>query len=366
LNDRMIIEAVLFTAGSPVNLAVLKEMTGNKKNVQKNLNYLIQEYNTRQTALEIIKIEGKYVMQVKPDYANIVRAIAPKELSSPVLRTLSIIAYHQPLLQSNLVEKRGNATYDHVKELEEWGLIRRSPQGRSQILTTTQGFAQYFGLESSDPDYIKQKISEMSNEQRQTGLDKWISLKKKPIGVTIGYLSLMFILGIENFKVVKPYHPNDADIARIKGMDRLIISNGYKKKVSEYYDGEIIEIQAVTFDDLLMTYDKLSHLGRKDKLNEAVEKVNRLKEQYISKSFGISTRVKPATDMVARLLAELKLNVSADGVLIAPDYGLSSEGVDVSQGADILIPTHGNASVNLVERVCKRYDAIIKGLECYD
>ena len=184
----------------------------------------------------------------------------------------------------------------------------------------------------------------------------------KPIGVTRSYLSLMFLLGIENFKVVQPYNPSDADIQRIKSMGKLIISNGYKEKVAEYFDGEIIQIKAVTFDDLLDTIEKLSYLGRRDKVNETMKTVRKLRSQYISKGMSISTSVRPATDMIARLVADMKLTVSADGMLRAPDYGLSSQGVDVSRGADILVPTHNNAPYGMLERVCKRYDAILKGI----
>lgn len=361
ISDHKIIEAALFTAGSPVDLVTLQGLVSNKKRTQKVIEFLIREYHERKGALEIIKIEGKFVMQVKPEYAELVRSIAPGELSSPVLRTLSIIAYHQPIVQSDLVEKRGNAVYDHVRELEEWGLISRSPQGRTKIINTTPWFAEYFGLDSSDPEYIRQRIVQMSTQQGQAGLDKWLGMKK-PIGVTRGYLSLIFLLGIENFKVVEPYNPTDNDIERIKTMGKLVISNGYGEKVAQHFNGEIIEIQAVTFDDLLASFDKLSNLGRKDKVNEAVAKVQKLKEEYLSRSLGITTRVRPATDMIARLVADMKLNVSSDGLLIAPDYGLSGQGVDVSQGADILVPTHANASADIVERVSKRYESILEGI----
>ena len=66
--------------------------------------------------------------------------------------------------------------------------------------------------------------------------------------------------------------------------------------------------------------------------------------------------------MVARLITDMKLNVSASGLLVAPDYGLSSEGVDVSSGADILVPSHKNAADDIIKRVCQRYDAIINGI----
>lgn len=361
IGDREIIEAALFAAGGPVDPNALKELISKRNKVHAVLESLIEEYRNRQTGLDIIELEGKFVMQVKPEYADKVRSVAPRELPSPVLRTLSMIAYHQPLLQSDLVEKRGNATYDHVRELEERGLIKRTPQGRSMILSTTHGFAEYFGLESSEPEYVKRKIIEMVSHDSQVGLDKWLGVKR-PIGVTRGYISLMFLLGIEDFKVVEPYNPSQSEIERMNFLGRLVIAKGYGEKVAQFFNGEIIEIQAVTFDDLLHTIDRLSNLGKKDKVNAAVEKIRTLKSHYMSRAMGVSARVKPGTDMVSRLISDMKLNVSANGMLVAPDYGLSSEGVDVSKDADILVPTHQNAPDNIVERICQRYEAILNGI----
>ncbi|MCL7416102.1 MAG: SMC-Scp complex subunit ScpB [ANME-2 cluster archaeon] len=361
IGDREIIEAALFAAGGPVELAALKELVGKRKKVPGIITSLIEEYKQRHTGLDIVELEGKYVMQVKPEYADMVRSVAPKELPSPILRTLSMIAYHQPLLQSDLVEKRGNATYDHVRELEERGLIKRSPEGRSQMLSTTHAFAEYFGFDSSEPEYVKQKIIDMVSQDSQVGLDKWLGVKK-PIGVTRGYMSLMFLLGIEDFKVVEPYNPTQSDIERINSLGKLIIAKDYGEKAAEYFSGEIIEIQAVTFDDLLETIEGLAHFGKKDKVREALEKIRTKKEQYLSRALSVNARVKPATDMVARLIADMKFNVSNDGLLVAPDYGLSSQGVDISKDADILVPTHQNAPDDIVERVCQRYEAILNGI----
>lgn len=361
IGDREIIEAALFAAGTPIDEATLKELVGKRKKVTRIIKALMEEYSSRDTGLEILELEGKYVMQVKHEYADLVRSVAPKELSSPVLRTLSMIAYHQPILQSDLVEIRGSSAYDHFRELEGRGLIKREPVGRSKIITTSPGFSEYFGLESSDPEYIKQKIIQMAREQGQIPLDKWLGVKK-PIGVTRGYLSLMFLLGIEDFKVVDPYKPTQEEEQRMKGIGKLVISKGYGEKVAEYFNGEIIEIRAVTFDDLLETLGFLYPMGQKDKGLQAIERVKKLKSEYLSKSLGVSARVKPATDMVARLIADMKLNVSNDGLLVAPDYGLSSGGMNVSEGADILVPTHQNASQDIIERVYRRYDAILNGI----
>ena len=91
-----------------------------------------------------------------------------------------------------------------------------------------------------------------------------------------------------------------------------------------------------------------------------------MKERYASKTLVISKRVQPATDMVARIVNDLRIGVSANGVLIAPDYETSSEGVEVGKDADILVPTHRKLEGDLIERVCQKYDAIIDGLKALE
>ncbi len=357
--EKEIIEAALFVSGEPVAIEQLRSLLKGK-DVRGLLGELMEEYSHRTSGLEIKEIEGKYVMQVKPEYAEKVRRMAPKELRSPVLRTLSMIAYHQPITQSGLADRRGGAAYEHVKELEERGLVFATPQGRTRLLSTTPRFAEYFNLDSADPESIRRKIIELAREQKM-GLDKWLG--KQGIGVTPMYESLMGLCGISEYKVVKPYHPGDEERDRVQDLGVLVIPRGYREEVGNYFDGRIIEVSAVTFDDLADSINILAEYGSRIKVKESVNRVRGLKEEYIEKTFSIITKAAPQTEMVSRMVNELRLGISTDGVKIAPDYGTSSEGQEIGVGADILIPTHRNADVDVVKRICQRYDALIEGLK---
>jgi segregation and condensation protein B len=131
--DKGIIEAALFVAGEPLDEERLSALLKGRP-VKEAVQELIQDYKDRDSAIEIVELEGKYVMQVKAGYAEEVRDVAPRELPPPILRTLSMIAYHQPLTQSDLVRIRGNSAYPHVRELEERGLISVAPKGRTRLL----------------------------------------------------------------------------------------------------------------------------------------------------------------------------------------------------------------------------------------
>jgi segregation and condensation protein B len=314
----------------------------------------------RGSAIEIREIDGRFVMQVKPEYAEKVRSVAPKELRSPVLRTLAMIAYHQPLTVAELVHRRGAATYDHVRELVENGLISATPQGRTRLLETTPRFAEYFNLDSTEPEAIKRKIIELAREQKM-GLDKWLG--KQGIGVTPMYESLMALCGIEEYEVINPYAPADEGRDRLSELGVLVIPKGYEERVKKYFEGRVIEVSGATFEELINSINILAEYGSKRKVRESMEYISGLKDEYIEKAYAIEAKVAPQTEMVSRIVGELRLGISSDGVKIAPDYGTSSKGEEIGGGADILIPTHKNAEVDIVKRICQRYDAVIEGLK---
>ncbi len=261
---------------------------------------------------------------------------------------------------AELVERRGAATYDHVRELEESGFVSAVQQGRTRLLRTTQRFAEYFSLESADPEAIKRKIIELAMEQKM-GLDKWLG--KQGIGVSPMYESLMALCGIEKYSVINPYAPAEDELDRIQELGVLVISRGYKEKVAGYFDGRIIEIQATTFEDMINSINILAEYGNRRKVKESIDYISELKEEYIEKANFITAKVMPQTEMISRMINELGIGISGDGIKIAPDYGTSKEGKEIGRGADILIPTHKNAQMDVVKRICQRYDVVIERLK---
>jgi segregation and condensation protein B len=119
---------------------------------------LAQEYEP--SAIEIVDMGGTYVMQLKNTYADRVKRFAPMELSESVLRTLAIIAYHQPVLQSALKQMVGSSVYDHVRELREKGFIKAKKEGRTKNITVTPYFYDYFGFGKKDREKIKEVLYE--------------------------------------------------------------------------------------------------------------------------------------------------------------------------------------------------------------
>ena len=108
----------------------------------------MQQYSDRNTSLEIIELkDDRYVLQLKTKHTPLVKKLVNRPLlSSGPLKTLSYIAYRQPISQKRVIEVRGQHAYGHVKLLREMGLIIVERSGRSISLRTTDYFADYFGL----------------------------------------------------------------------------------------------------------------------------------------------------------------------------------------------------------------------------
>lgn len=177
MDEKSLLEAALFSAGKPVSEQQLKGLMNRSSTYINSLaEKLIEEYRERNSPLEVVRLEGKYALQLKPEYAERVVGFSPGELRQPALRTLSIIAYYQPLQQSELVEIRGQAAYEHVAMLMEKGLIEKKRVGRSYELTTTDAFCDYFGLSKGDVESIKAQIKKKAKLKKES-LTKWIDSK---------------------------------------------------------------------------------------------------------------------------------------------------------------------------------------------
>lgn len=174
MSEISLVEAALFASGAPLSLLeVARVLNTTQERAREVILQLKKEYEQRNSALEVLELEGKYVLQLKAEYSELVSQLAPREISTPVLRTLSIIAYFQPITQSKVVQIRGNKAYEHIKELLERGLVASEKLGRTKLLRTTPGFAEYFGLEKNDMESIKSKIEQIAKEN-QVSIKNWL------------------------------------------------------------------------------------------------------------------------------------------------------------------------------------------------
>ncbi|MCK4416312.1 MAG: SMC-Scp complex subunit ScpB [Thermoplasmatales archaeon] len=163
LREERLVESVLFSASKPVGIEEIKEASGlSKKKVTEALENLIQTYNVerkKETSIEVIKAGDKYTMQVKKKFFDQSVMVAKPEIQSHHLKTLALIAFHQPVKQSNLRRMVGPKVYDHVDELSAMKLIYAKKHGTTEMLTTTKLFPEYFGIDTTKPEEIREFLA---------------------------------------------------------------------------------------------------------------------------------------------------------------------------------------------------------------
>ena len=152
-----LVEAALFIAGQQaITVKDIEDSIGlDPRTIRAALDKLEKQYESEDTAIEIIKMGAKYCMQVKNKYSEKMRNLEEPDMPKDVQKVASLIACYQPIMQSKLADLVGPMVYDGVKVLSDRGLVSVKPKGRSFELTTTQKFIEYFGLDARSREEVK-------------------------------------------------------------------------------------------------------------------------------------------------------------------------------------------------------------------
>ncbi len=156
--DKKKVESVLFTTGklmtleeigtpiSITDLVYLKEV----------LDSLKIAYSSRDSALCIQQVEEKYRLNIRKEYGYVAnKLLGGTELEGPAIKTLAVIAFKNPALQSDIIKMRGNKAYDHITVLKEQNLITAEKSGRTNLLKLTDHFYDYFDTAAAE---VRQKF----------------------------------------------------------------------------------------------------------------------------------------------------------------------------------------------------------------
>jgi segregation and condensation protein B len=180
IKEDRVVESLLFSAGKPLSVEEIQETTGLlPKHVTDAIDHLMQSYNIdrkNDTSLEIVKAGNKFIMQVKKTFTDKSMMVAKPEIRTDLLKTLALIAFHQPVKQSNLRHMIGERIYGDVDQLTSLNLVHSEPHGATEVLTTTRLFPEYFGIDSTKPEEIREflakKVIGHVVKEKQSDLDK--------------------------------------------------------------------------------------------------------------------------------------------------------------------------------------------------
>lgn len=169
------LEAALYSAGRPLSIEELIKASGTESRTKTLalMTIIVKKAKSAFKAIEIAALpDGSYVFQLKPEYNTVIRKYASKPLlPTATLKTLSYIAYMQPISSKRLVEVRGSGVYMHLKLLEQLAYIEHQNVGRLKIYNTTEKFQKYFGIQG-DKDLLKQKLFTKVRSSNQAGANQ--------------------------------------------------------------------------------------------------------------------------------------------------------------------------------------------------
>lgn len=157
------IEALIFAAPNPVSLEelqnVLLENFGVRfaqKVMLEAIDDIRRRYDLDVHSFEVVEVAGGYQFMSKGAYHETIgthlRMQSNKKLSRSALETLSIIAYKQPVIKSELEKIRGVSCDYSIQKLLEKELItilgRADSIGKPLLYGVTDRFLDYFGIKS--------------------------------------------------------------------------------------------------------------------------------------------------------------------------------------------------------------------------
>jgi segregation and condensation protein B len=150
-----IIEALIFVSEEPLTIKTMANVIEEGLGwIEAAVEELAQEFNERNSGLQLREVGGGWQIATRPEYHEYVRAYLKSrpsaKLSLASLETLAVIAYKQPITVPEILEIRGVQSPSAIKTLLDKRLIvakgRKETIGRPMMYGTSKEFLLQFGL----------------------------------------------------------------------------------------------------------------------------------------------------------------------------------------------------------------------------
>ena len=157
LNIKAAIEAILFANGSSVEtkrIAQALEIT--ESQAEEHISALINDYNSANRGITIIKLDDAYQMVSCKEYAPQIRTVMDLRRNTPLsqaaLEVLAVVAYNQPVTKAFVEQVRGVDCSGVIGSLTAKGLVEEKGRlelpGRPLLYGTTENFLRCFNINS--------------------------------------------------------------------------------------------------------------------------------------------------------------------------------------------------------------------------
>lgn len=156
-NMQSAVEAILFAAGEPLEIERIAEaLEAQTVEIETVLWALKASLDKRESGICLVKMDDKYQLCTRQEYAEQVRAVLEIKKNSPLsnaaFEVLAVVAYNQPVTKAFVEQVRGVDCSGVIQTLIAKGLIeergRLELPGRPLIYGTTSEFLKCFCVSS--------------------------------------------------------------------------------------------------------------------------------------------------------------------------------------------------------------------------
>ena len=263
---KRIVEAALLAASQPLTLVQLNGLfpldePAPEGAVAQALEALQADCEGR--GVELVEVASGWRYQVKADvHAWVARLWTERQAkyTRATLETLALIAYRQPITRGEIEQVRGVATNSNIiKALEEREWIRvvghRDIPGRPELLGTTKGFLDYFGLKRLDELPPLSELKDIGELEPQLQFDNVMDdptpIDAGSLGATPGVEAEAETANAEDLDASDSSESEDDDLATSESEDNLIegIADAADEDNEAASDGEPESAQGNSAED---------------------------------------------------------------------------------------------------------------------
>lgn len=154
---KSIVESLLFISIKPLSIKQIKNKLPEVQTtvIKKALNELYNDYQKRNGGFYLAEVSNGYQFRTPTENKEWIKKTTSettRAMSKATLETLTIIAYKQPLMRSDIEHIRGVDAGGPIKNLLNMKLVkvfgRKNIPGRPLIYATTSYFLEFFNLKS--------------------------------------------------------------------------------------------------------------------------------------------------------------------------------------------------------------------------
>ncbi|MCR4581675.1 MAG: SMC-Scp complex subunit ScpB [Bacilli bacterium] len=181
-----ILEGILFVVGDEgIDIKSLSEIMDEKEeDIKEYLKELKKRYEGTEYGLRISYLGNAFKLTTKQEHKEYYEKLAynptTNKLSNAALEILAIIAYRQPITNSEISDIRGVQSGQLVRKLVAKGLVKEAGKsdmpGRPNLYKTTSEFLDYFGLATIDD---LPEIKQETNDEDKSEVELFSSIYKE-------------------------------------------------------------------------------------------------------------------------------------------------------------------------------------------